>query len=56
MAMLAAMKASLLERLPPAVLGTAFVVLWCTGYPAAKIALAHGAPFTLLTLRFGGAA
>ncbi|HTC15124.1 MAG TPA: DMT family transporter [Steroidobacteraceae bacterium] len=50
------MKASFLERLPAAVLGTTFVVLWCTGYPAAKIALAHSAPFTLLTLRFGAAA
>jgi drug/metabolite transporter (DMT)-like permease len=50
------MKTSFLERLPPVVLGVAFVVLWCTGYPAAKIALAHCAPFTLLTLRFGGAA
>jgi drug/metabolite transporter (DMT)-like permease len=35
---------------------TAFVVLWCTGYPAAKIALGHTGPFVLLTLRFGGAA
>lgn len=37
-------------------LGTSFVVLWCTGYPAGKIALDHSAPFTLLTLRFGAAA
>jgi len=29
--------------------------LWCTGYPAARIALDHFAPFTLLTARFGGA-
>ena len=56
MAMLAGMKSTRFERLPVAVLGTAFVVLWCTGYPAAKIALAHAAPFTLLDLRFGGAA
>jgi drug/metabolite transporter (DMT)-like permease len=54
--MLAPMKSSWLERLPPATLGITFVVLWCTGYPAAKIGLAHCAPFTLLTLRFGGAA
>jgi drug/metabolite transporter (DMT)-like permease len=38
--------------LPAATLGMAFVLLWCSGYPAAKIALTHGAPFTLLTLRF----
>jgi drug/metabolite transporter (DMT)-like permease len=37
-------------------LGTSFVLLWCTGYPAGKIALGHAAPFTLLTLRFGIAA
>jgi drug/metabolite transporter (DMT)-like permease len=42
-------------RVPAAVLGTAFVLLWCTGYPAARIALDHFAPFTLLTARFGGA-
>ena len=42
-------------RLPAAVLATAFVVLWCTGYPAARIALNHFAPFTLLAARFGGA-
>jgi len=41
------------RALPAATLGMAFVLLWCTGYPAAKIALTHGAPFTLLTLRFG---
>jgi drug/metabolite transporter (DMT)-like permease len=40
---------------PSAVLGTAFVVLWSTGYPAARIALDHAAPFTLLMLRFAGA-
>ncbi|HUA89930.1 MAG TPA: DMT family transporter [Steroidobacteraceae bacterium] len=42
-------------RLPAGVLGAAFVLLWCTGYPAARIALNHCAPFTLLVLRFGGA-
>ena len=41
---------------PAAVLGSAFVLLWCTGYPAAKLALAHAAPLTLLVLRFGSAA
>jgi drug/metabolite transporter (DMT)-like permease len=40
---------------PAGVLGTAFVLLWSTGYPAARIALDHSAPFTLLVLRFGGA-
>ena len=34
----------------------AFVVLWSTGYIAGKIAIEHAAPFTALTLRFGGAA
>ena len=33
-----------------------FVVLWSTGYLAGKLALAHGAPFTLLVIRFGSAA
>jgi drug/metabolite transporter (DMT)-like permease len=33
-----------------------FVVLWSTGYLAGKLALAHGAPFTLLVVRFGLAA
>jgi len=41
---------------PAAALGAAFVLLWCTGYPAAKLALAHAAPLTLLVLRFGSAA
>jgi drug/metabolite transporter (DMT)-like permease len=39
------------ESLPAA----AFVVLWSTGYIAGKIAVEHAAPFTTLTLRFGGA-
>lgn len=43
---------ALRESLPAA----AFIVLWSTGYIAGKIAVAHGAPFTVLTLRFGGAA
>jgi len=40
---------------PAALLGGAFVLLWSTGYPAARIALDHGGPFTVLCLRFGGA-
>lgn len=46
---------SLLALVPTALLGVAFVSLWSTGYPAARIALDHSAPFTLLLLRFGGA-
>lgn len=42
-------------RAPAALLGSVFVLLWSTGYPAARIALDHVAPFTLLVLRFGGA-
>jgi drug/metabolite transporter (DMT)-like permease len=45
-----------LARIPAGVLGGAFVVLWCTGYPAARIALDHAAPFALLVVRFGCAA
>jgi drug/metabolite transporter (DMT)-like permease/GNAT superfamily N-acetyltransferase len=40
---------------PAGLLGVAFVLLWSTGYPAARIALDHSGPFTLLMLRFGGA-
>ena len=40
------------KQMPAAVVGTAFVLLWCTGYPAAKLALGHAAPFTLLEVRF----
>ena len=40
---------------PAAALAGAFVVLWSTGYPAARIALDHAGPFTLLLLRFAGA-
>ena len=40
-------------RLPAGVLGAAFVLLWSTGYPAARIALDHAAPFTVLVARFG---
>jgi drug/metabolite transporter (DMT)-like permease len=44
------------RRIPTDVLGIAFVVLWCTGYPTARIALNHCGPFTLLVGRFAGAA
>lgn len=37
-------------------LGTAFVLLWCTGYIAAKFMVAHAAPLTALVWRFGLAA
>jgi len=40
-------------RVPAGVLGAAFVLLWSTGYPAARIALDHAAPFSVLVLRFG---
>ncbi len=40
---------------PTGILSAAFVLLWSTGYPAARIALDHAAPFTLLVMRFGGA-
>jgi drug/metabolite transporter (DMT)-like permease/GNAT superfamily N-acetyltransferase len=42
-------------HVPTDLLGIAFVVLWSSGYPAARIALNHSGPFTLLVLRFGGA-
>ncbi len=44
-----------LGRVPSGLLGVAFVLLWSSGYPAARIALDHAGPFTLLVLRFGGA-
>jgi drug/metabolite transporter (DMT)-like permease len=37
-------------------LAPAFVLLWCTGYPAGKIAVLHGGPFTVLLFRFAIAA
>jgi drug/metabolite transporter (DMT)-like permease/GNAT superfamily N-acetyltransferase len=40
-------------RVPTGVLSVAFVLFWSTGYPAARIALDHSGPFTLLVLRFG---
>jgi len=39
-----------------AALGLLFVLVWSSGYVAGKIALTHGAAFTLLVLRFAGAA
>jgi len=42
-------------HVPTGVLGIAFVLLWSSGYPAARIALDHSGPFTLLMLRFGAA-
>jgi drug/metabolite transporter (DMT)-like permease len=42
-------------RVPAALLGMAFVLVWCTGYPVGKLALGHSPPFTLLELRFCGA-
>ncbi|HYM28337.1 MAG TPA: EamA family transporter, partial [Steroidobacteraceae bacterium] len=45
--------ASWQARVPAGMLGGAFLLLWCTGYPAARIALDYAAPFTVLTLRFG---
>lgn len=42
-------------RVPAGLLGVAFVLLWSSGYPAARIALDHSGPFTLLMLRFAGA-
>ena len=41
--------------MPDGLLGALFVLLWSSGYPAARIALDHSGPFTLLMLRFGGA-
>lgn len=37
-------------------MAAAFVLLWCSGYPAAKLAVQHGGPFTLLFWRFALAA
>jgi drug/metabolite transporter (DMT)-like permease len=43
------------RSVPTAVLSAAFVLLWSTGYPAARVALDHAGPFTLLVMRCGGA-
>jgi len=45
----------LTSSVPVSLLSVAFVLLWSSGYPAARIALDHSGPFTLLMLRFGGA-
>lgn len=37
-------------------MAAAFLLLWCSGYPAGKLAVLHGGPFTILFLRFVGAA
>jgi drug/metabolite transporter (DMT)-like permease len=42
-------------HVPAGLLGLAFVALWSSGYPAARTALNHSGPFTLLLLRFAGA-
>jgi drug/metabolite transporter (DMT)-like permease/RimJ/RimL family protein N-acetyltransferase len=42
-------------RVPAGLLSAAFVLFWSSGYPAARIALDHSGPFTLLMLRFAGA-
>ncbi len=34
------------------VMGLSFVMIWCTGYPTAKIVVGHSGPFTALSLRF----
>jgi len=44
------------SRIHGRVMAGAFVLLWCTGYPAGKIAVAHAGPFVLLLLRFSLAA
>lgn len=40
------------ERLRGRLMAGVFVLIWCTGYPAGKIAVQHGGPFTLLLWRF----
>lgn len=39
-----------------ALAGFSFVVIWCTGYIAGKVAVGHSGPFTALCLRFAAAA
>lgn len=38
------------------VAGLSFVLIWCTGYIAAKVLVAHSGPFTALCLRFAATA
>ena len=45
-------RAMALADITPAALPFAFVLLWSTGYIAAKLALPHCGPFTLVSLRF----
>jgi drug/metabolite transporter (DMT)-like permease len=47
---------SRIARFGVAASGLLFVLVWSSGYIAGKIALLHGAAFTLLVLRFSGAA
>src|SRR4051812_39181307 len=43
-------------QVPSAVLGASFVAVWSSGYIAGKIALEHSGAFSLLEVRFAGAA
>ncbi|MEP7044110.1 MAG: EamA family transporter [Dokdonella sp.] len=40
------------QRMRSRFAASVFVVLWCSGYPAGKLAVQHGGPFTILFLRF----
>ncbi|GAC1622386.1 MAG: DMT family transporter [Nevskia sp.] len=51
----AALPAARARWLGPA-MGLGFVLIWCTGYIAGKVAVAHSGAFTALTLRFAAAA
>src|SRR6185312_8718315 len=44
------------RRVPSAALGGLFVLIWSSGYVAGKIALEHAGAFSLLEVRFAGAA
>lgn len=43
-------------RLHAHAMAAAFLLLWCSGYPAGKLAVLHGGAFTVLFLRFAAAA
>src|SRR4051812_16019918 len=45
-----------MPQVPTAVLGAVFVAIWSSGYIAGKIALEHSGAFSLLEVRFAGAA
>jgi len=47
------MSASRCPLTSPTALGGAFVLLWCTGYIAGTLMVAHAAPLTALVWRFG---